>query len=255
VTSSRIIFIRKFAARNGMSEKDVKRRWPNMLALAESTTRLHNKNFEGFRAWFETEHRDVEFSPTAISSKLLCGYLLNLKGRGVSWNVARLTRQSISMACAMATDGKVQPGKSTAVINLIKEFRTSAPPKAPTMWPPSQEIAPVGVKEKHTKSVKRRADGGFELVVDPNFVFFESDDDDCNAPDDAEGRGTDAQRTGNCSKVTSKHNDHHFITTAFTTTNITTTNITTNPHHAILILLLPSFFPSCLPSFVRSSFM
>jgi hypothetical protein len=102
VASSRILFIRRFAAGSATSEEVLERRWSD---IKNGCDKACDKPFEDFRVWFESEHPDAELSPTTISSGLLCDYLLHLKEQGAHHDVIRCASSSISMACAVATDG------------------------------------------------------------------------------------------------------------------------------------------------------
>ena len=127
MASSRILFIRRFAAGNGISQKVLERRWSD---IKNGYNKAYDKPFEAFRVWFETTHPDDEFSPTTISSGLLCDYLLYLKeDRGVHYDLIRYASSSISMACAIATDGEIQQGNSPSVTALLKGFRIHRPIK------------------------------------------------------------------------------------------------------------------------------
>jgi hypothetical protein len=78
VASSRILFIRRFAAGSGISEEVLERRWSD---IKNGYNKAYEKPFEDIRVWFESKHPDTELSPTTISSGLLCDYLLHLKER------------------------------------------------------------------------------------------------------------------------------------------------------------------------------
>jgi len=126
LASSRIHFIRRFAASNGISEAVLERRWSD---IKNGYNKAYDKPFEEFRVWFEHQHPDAELSPATISSGVLCDFLLHLKQQGVHYDVIRYASSSISMACAIATDGKVQQGNSLSVKALLKGFRIHKPIK------------------------------------------------------------------------------------------------------------------------------
>ena len=57
----------------------------------------------------------------------MCDYLLHMKSRGEHFDTIRYASSSISMACTVASDGKIQQGKSRSVTSLLKGFRVTRP--------------------------------------------------------------------------------------------------------------------------------
>jgi hypothetical protein len=57
VASSRIRFIRRFAAGSGMSEEVLERRWSD---IKNGYNKACDKPFDNFRVWFDVEHPDAE---------------------------------------------------------------------------------------------------------------------------------------------------------------------------------------------------
>jgi hypothetical protein len=124
VASSRMAFIRKHAASEGVSTEQLQRRWDEKK---NKYPKAYDAHFDRFIEWWESTHNDLELSPSNIRPGYLADYLISLKDSGVHCDSIRDASSSVSVACYEATDGRIQQGLQPSVKEVIAGFRRRRP--------------------------------------------------------------------------------------------------------------------------------
>jgi hypothetical protein len=109
VAIGRVGFIRKFAARESITNEALEHRW---RSNKNGYPRQHDRPFAEFEEWWLRTYPNVEFCPSSSRPGLIEQHLRKRADEGTHHDVLRMISTSISMACVEATDGRIQPGTS-----------------------------------------------------------------------------------------------------------------------------------------------
>ena len=126
VVLDRRAFIRRHAANCGVSSEVLERGWKSRK---NGYITKYDPHFKRFAEWWISTERSAAFSPNGIRAGDLAEFLLAEQARGLRAASLKDASASVSVACAEASDGKVQLGSKQCVVRLLKDVRLREVPQ------------------------------------------------------------------------------------------------------------------------------
>ena len=148
VERDRRTFIRRFAAREGVSAAVLEKGWSSHKSGYISK---YDPHFRRFADWWETRPRSGRFSPRSIRPGDLADFLKHELDRGQRHASLKDASSSISRAVAQASSDAVALGSHTCVTQFLKAVR--------------QQEAPS------TRSTPRETTGDVVLLLEEAFLY------------------------------------------------------------------------------------